>query len=300
MNIPSGKWNTWKGSHADYAQLIKVAYLAAKSVNPKARIVLFGDPYWYDMGAMFKELLTRLTADPGAKANNAYFDVANVHLYSRPKDLAPLLTWYKQTLRDHGLDKPLWVSETNAIPYDDPVRRYPKGGYFATLRDQASYIVQAFAIDLAMGADRIEVNRMIDGTDFKAGGEPFGLIRNDRSQRPAYAAYRTAATLYAGVTSGSLRIDPASGVYTVTLRKPGATISVVWDQSPTAASVQIPALGGTATAYDALGAARTVAPAGGVYDLRLEPAAGNTNSHDPRDYVMGGPPVILVQQSAAS
>src|SRR5665213_2454231 len=36
-SIQSGEWKTWDGSVADYAQLVKIAYLAAKSVNPNAQ-----------------------------------------------------------------------------------------------------------------------------------------------------------------------------------------------------------------------------------------------------------------------
>jgi hypothetical protein len=296
VNIPSGQWHTWDGTVADYAQLIKVASLAAKAANPQARIVLFGDPYWYDHGAFFTTLLKDLTSSSGARAHHAYFDVANLHLYSRPADLAPLITLYRAKLAGYGLHQPIWISETNAIPYNDPVRLYPKAGFFATLDDQASYIVQAFAIDLALGVARIEVNRMVDGTDFIAGGEPFGLLRNDGSARPAYDAFRTVTTLFAGVTGGTLAVNQVSGVYIVTLHKPHATVTVVWDQSPLGATVRIlaPRTGGTV--FDKLGHGQVVRPSGGYYTFNLDRATGNTNANDAHDYVIGGSPVILVQR----
>src|SRR5262249_12576042 len=161
---------------ADYAQLVKVANLAARAANPHARIILAGDPYWYDHGAFFTDLLRRLTAD---HAHGGYVDVANLHLYSRPSDMASVVAWYPRTLARFGLRKPIWIGETNAIPYDDTARPLRRGNFYASLDDQASFIVQAFAIDLAIGVQRIEVNRMLDGTDVIAGGEPFGLVRND-------------------------------------------------------------------------------------------------------------------------
>ncbi len=200
VNIPSGRFHTWSGSVADYARMVQVAYLAARAANPRARVILAGDPYWYDHGALFKKLLTLLTAD---HANHAYFDVVNLHLYSRPRDMATIVTWYDATLARFGLRKPIWIAETNAIPYDDPARRLPRGHFYATLDDQASFMIQAFAIDLAVGVRRIEVNRMVDGSDFIAGGEPFGLVRNDGSVRPAFFAYRTVVDLFSGVTSGN-------------------------------------------------------------------------------------------------
>jgi hypothetical protein len=297
VSIPGGPWHTWSGTTADYAQLVKVAYLAAKAANPRARIVLAGDPYWYDYGAFFNSLLRDLTSAPGASSHQAYFDVANLHLYSRPKDLQPIVTFYRRTMARFGLHKPIWIAETNAIPYNDPARRYPRSGFFASLDDQASYIIEAYAIDLALGVERIEVNRMIDGTDFKAGGEPFGLVRNDGSVRPAFYAFRTVSLLFSHVTRGTLSLNPATGVYTVTLHRPGATITVIWDQRPVPATTIIRALSPTATLYDKLGAVQSAHLANGYYRVGLAPATGNTDAHDPHDYVIGGSPVILVQPS---
>jgi hypothetical protein len=291
VNIPNGKWHTWAGSAADYAQLVKVAYLAARAANPHARIILAGDPYWYDHGAFFTELLQRLTAD---HQNGGYFDVANLHLYSRPSDMATVVTWYRQTMARFGLQKPIWISETNAIPYDDSARPLPRGNFYASLDDQASFIIQAFAIDLAMGVQRIEVNRMLDGSDVTAGGEPFGLVRNDGTVRPAFYAYRTVVNLFSGASGGTLHLGAADGVDTVTLQKPGATITVIWDQRPTAATARIPA-GPGATVYDKFGEQLPVQPQHGVLTLHLAGSTDNTDSADPRDYVVGGSPLIVVQ-----
>jgi hypothetical protein len=297
VNIPSGQFATWKGSVADYAQLVKVGYLAAHRANPNARIILFGDPYWYDHGKFFNSLLDNLAHQPGSAANDGYFDVANVHLYNRPLDYATIIPLYKKMLARHHLQKPIWISETNAIPYNDPVRLYPRSSYFATLDDQASYMIEAFSIAISMGVERVEVNRMVDGTDFKAGGEPFGLLRNDMSARPAFFGYRTAVDLFSGVTSGKLSIHAASGVYTVTLHKPGATITVAWDQHPKPATVSIPALSSTATVYTKFGVSRAVRASARGYHFPLDAATGNTDPQNTKDYVMGGNPVILVQAS---
>ena len=299
VNIPSGQYHTWDGTQADYAQLVKVAYLAAKAANPKARIVLAGDPYWYDHGALFRSLLARLGGDPGAKAHHDYFDIVNLHLYSRPLEMAPIVDEYRRDMSRAGISKPIWIAETNAAPYNDYVRSYPRGAFRDSLDDQVSFIVQAFAIDLAIGVDRIEVNRMVDGTDVAAGGEPLGLVRNDGTARPAIAGYRTAATLFAGVTGGSVAYDRRTGVYTVTLRRGGATISVIWDQHPGPATASIPALRPSAHVYDKFGMGRAIRPHSGRYTFALAPATGNTNGSDPADYVIGGSPLILVQSGGS-
>ncbi len=295
VNIPSGKFATWDGSVRDYAQLVKVAYLAAHAVNPNARIILYGDPYWYDHGAFFRQLLSILTSDAAAAANQDYFDAINLHLYNRPSDYVMVVDLYRQWLADRGLDKPVWIGETNAVPYDDPLRLYPKSGFFCTLNDQASYIVDVFALGLALNVQRMEVNRMIDGSDFKQGGEPFGLVRNDMSKRPEYLAYKLVASLFKGVTGGVIRSSQQSGVYEVDLQKPGATIVVAWNQKPDAISLAIPALSAQAMLYDKFGASQQVVAQSGQYQITLQPATDNSDPANPDDYVVGGSPVILVE-----
>ena len=296
VNIPSGHWKTWGGSAADYAQLVKVAYLAAKAANPGARIILAGDPYWYDHGSFFSGLLHTLASDPMARANHDYFDAANLHLYSRPSDIATVVSWYRSAMRKAGIDKPIWISEMNAIPYDDTVRPYSRGGFRTSLDDQASYIVQAFALALAEGVQRIEVNRLVDGSDFTSGGEPFGLVRNDGSARPAFYAYRTAAMLFAGTTSGAVSFGTADGVCTVLLRRPGVQVRVLWNQRPAAITIKLPVSRGT-EAYDKFGERAPLRTGGGIATLRLAGASGNTDSANAKDYVIGGNPVILVSPS---
>jgi hypothetical protein len=294
ISIRRGHWKTWSGTYADYAQLVRVAYQAAKSVNVNARIVLAGDPYWYDHGAFFSEMLHRLIAMPGARANNFYFDVANLHLYSRPTDVIAVVARYRAMMHQVGMGKPIWIGETNAIPYNDSARPYPRGGFRASLDDQASFMVQAFALDLAVGVQRFEVNRLLDGANFRAGGEPFGLVRNTGSVRPAFYAYRTAAQLFAGVTGGHVAVNTASGVYTVSLRRPGGTVLVLWDQHPAAAEARL-RLPARAAEYDKFGLRLPIVRQAGMVRLHLAGARGNTNSADPRDYVIGGNPVIVVE-----
>jgi hypothetical protein len=192
--------------------------------------------------------------------------------------------------------KPIWISETNVIPYDDTARQYPAGGFRATLDEQASYMVQSLAIGLAIGVQRLEVNRMIDGTDFQAGGEPFGLVRNDGTVRPAYYAYRTAVILFSGTTSGQIAHDSNTGVYLVTLHRPGATVMVMWDKHPRAIKFGLQAASKTLL-YDKFGQRLNVAAHNGNVIVKLPGATGNTNTASRTDYVIGGNPVIAVEST---
>lgn len=301
ISIPSGQFHTWSGSQRDYAQLVRVAYLAAKAANPAAQIVLYGEPYWYDKGAYFEGVLGALTQLPYAQVFHDYFDVANLHLYSRPKDMARVVNWMRGAIARVGIPpRPIWISETNAVPRDDTAvhRIYPKGNFNSTLDEQASFIIEAAAVDLAVGVQRIEINRLIDGPDFTNGGEPFGLVRNDGSVRPAYYAFKTVTSLMAHTTVGTYIPNSATGVYEVVLRRPGYQITVAWDNRPVPAAVDVTALASTALSVSKIGVVTPIVAQHGIYHFTLAAATDNSNLADPTDYVIGGTPIILVEKTS--
>jgi hypothetical protein len=297
VDIPAGQWRTWDGSVEDYAQLLRVSYRAIKAGNPSASVVLYGSPWWYDHGAGLTRLLDVLAADPDARAAHYYFDVANLHMYSRANDIPRIIGWYREQLASRGIiGKRLWVSETNTVPYDDPLWLESKAGYRATLDEQASYLVEAFATFLALGVDRIGVNRLIDGSDFAAGGEPFGLLRNDRSARPAFGAFQVVSRYFAGARTATYLPTDASGLTGVVLEKDGERVTVLWTMRPERLRVPVDALGSQALRVTKAGTAEVISARDGVFQIDLAPATANSNLADPSDYVVGGSPVILVER----
>lgn len=297
VDIPAGQWQTWDGSIEDYAQLLRVSYAAIKAGNPDARVALYGSPWWYDRGDYLMRLLNVLAADPEAARSNHFFDIANLHMYSRANDIPHVIPWYREQLALRGIgEKPVWIGETNAIPYDDPLWPAGKGGFRASMDEQASYLVAAFATYLALGVERIGVNRVRDGADFDAGGEPFGLIRNDGSRRPVYAAFQVISRYFAGARTATLYPTDVSGLTRVILETDGGRVNVVWTMRPQPISVDIEAAAPAALRVGKYGEAETVLADGGVYRLDLPPATANSNDADPEDYVVGGSPIILVER----
>jgi hypothetical protein len=168
----------------------------------------------------------------------------------------------------------------------------------------------------------VEIYKMRDGT-VEGNGELYGLVRNDGSTRPAYRAYAVADTYFSGATSAlytwhadesapsPAEIDallasdahryqfvwPAA-VNMVILQRPSQRVTVVWDAGPQPATAVIPAHGTNAILVDKSGVITPTAPAAdGAYHLALEPS---TNNADPRDrtlYLVGGSPLILVEQA---
>src|SRR5579884_113266 len=201
---PNAAYYTWAGSLDDYYQLLRVGYRSIKAGNPVARVHLAGLTYWSDRRAgrpqYFERLLERVAADPTAAANNSYFDRVTLHLYTDPRGLYLVPRLYHELMQAQGLDRPIWINETNVVPWDDPANRgtgYDLAtGMRCTLADQASYLLQAFGLGLAADAERISVYKAEDGVG--ASLNPFvdpversALVREDGSLRPVFLAYQT-------------------------------------------------------------------------------------------------------------
>jgi hypothetical protein len=112
-DIPAGQLaHSWDGTVADFAQLQRVAYLAAREANPRATIHLAAFTYWADFYAGTEQymvrLLDELMADPQAAEHNTYFDIATAHLYFQPNQIYDLLTLFLDIMGERGLEKPIW------------------------------------------------------------------------------------------------------------------------------------------------------------------------------------------------
>ncbi len=297
VDIPAGQWRTWNGSLEEYVQLLKVAYRAIKAGNPSATVLPYGAAWWYDRGTHLSRMLDILASDPDAGAANYYFDVGNLHLYSRANDIPNVIAWYRDQLESRGIVKPIWVVETNAVPYDDPRWQASKANFRATQDEQASYVVEAFASYLGLGIKRISVNRTVDGTDFEAGGEPFGLVRNDGSTRPAFTAYQVVTRYFAGAESATYYPADESGLTRVVLLKDGERVTVAWTMRPQPVQASLDASAARALRVTKLGETEVIQARDGRYRLELAPATTNSNEADPDDFVVGGSPVILVERS---
>jgi len=251
VSIPTGKngqagqWTQWRGTPPQYARLLEVAYQAIHAANPTAKVVLYGDPYWYDHGAYLSNILNLLAkADPTGK-EHGYFDAANLHLYIGAPSFYWIISDLRQQLRAHGWsDKQVWVSETNVEPYDDPSHVVPVDQFRVTMDEQAGFLVDAFATDIAAKVDRIEVYRMFDGKETTDGLAALGLVSNrvvdgQHVLRPVGRTFTFLVGLLKGAeggtyTKGELYPDPyiggKAGVFKVVTDKPGARITVLYNQ----------------------------------------------------------------------
>jgi hypothetical protein len=328
---------TWQGTDAEFARLLKVAYLAAKRANPNATISFPGTSYWVDQNSgraqFYDRLLQEMQSDPEAAGLGYYHDVVSLNLYRTPDDLLRVYLLFKEIQARYGFDKPVWLTESNAMPTDDKQIApcdHAADGIPTTMEEQAAYVVQAFAMSGAAGYARIGFYKMIDGNPCT---EPavWGAVRDNGSRRPAEDALRTAITNFVGFLRAQFvplaraqqhwptwPDDPSSytpnwQVYQVAYDKPGnQRVTVLWNgdgpqgvetrilsggpQPPGGLVVRILKRGSSAHAIDKRGQPYPYFQEQGGYWVVYLPPATATYADDPPGYhFIGGDPVLILE-----
>jgi hypothetical protein len=189
---------------------------------------------------------------------------------------------------EFGIDKPVWINETNAPPNQDPLWPVDRPAFDVDLDQQAWFVIQAFALGFASGAERIGIYKLID-IHLPPGGESFGLMRPDFSRRPAFDAYKQATQYLADFNNVGL--ETSSKHYVVTFERPTGLTRVLWTRtvSPTLALVN--AAEKSATIIDINGGTKRIKAVDGQYRLNLDGARCDGECY------IGGKPIILVEES---
>lgn len=286
----------FEGSLEDYAQLLKVAALAAREGNPDALIHVAGTTYWHDVNEgrrlYLDRLLELLTADPDAEANGTYFDAVTLHIYFRTETVYQIIDETRELLERYGLaDKSIWLDETNASPNLDPQWPVTRPRWQITLDQQAAFLVQAAGLGLAAGADHIGVYKFFDWT-LAPGEEAFGLVRVDGSRRPAFDAWAMVIAQLNGVTDAQAAQTPRLMVVRLE-RDDGQSLLMAWSRGPQAAVLRASATGSQSHLLDQYGKMMTLRPTEGHYTLTLPGAL----CHPVDGCPVGGYVSLLVQPS---
>ena len=295
INDPTSPNYTWAGDVEAYYDLLREAYLKIKAVDPEMQIHVAGLTYTWDRDRGNQQYLERLLdvilADPQAANENFYFDTVSYHLYYDPRQILTVVGDVRRILESRGLGgKAVWINETNAPPSEDFLEPLQAPAAFnITLEEQSAFVVQAFALGLAGGADRIAFNKMRNDTLHPESVEPYGLLRGDNSRRPAFNALKTVTTYFAGTQSTAWQLS--GNVYIVTLNREGQTTTVLWNLSTTALDFTMGAIAPQALLVDDQGNQQQIFSANGVYTVSL-PGALCSNSSN---CFIGGSPRLLIE-----
>jgi hypothetical protein len=274
------------GSVEDYYQLLKVAYQVIKEEDPEATIHLAGVTWWHDQ-SFLRRLFDVAVSDPEGSENDWFFDVVSLHIYFRPETVLSIVQDVQALLREYDLDKKIWLNETNAPPNMDPEWPVERPAFNVDLEQQAWFLIQSTALSLAAGAERVAAYKLID-VMLPEGGESFGLIRQDSSQRPAFKAYETTIDYLSGFDEVSLKEHPH--YYVATFVNQTRVTRIAWTRTTQGVALQLPALAKEATVANYTGDTASVIEDDGVYQLALSPAVCHG------ECLIGGPPLFIVEK----
>jgi hypothetical protein len=322
LKADNGEGVFWKGSPADYLELLKVTYRTIKSIDRDILVLLGGLSFTWNNQDWFPRFLEELAKDPAAKEQAFYFDVLALHQYGRPSTLfdlpvgyvgRPSFAGFRALMQRKGFDKPIWANEVGVPIWN--VGTGKNGPGRATADEAANFIWQAFAYGFAAGVEKIFIFQLYDdgaSTIDPATKQPadyFGLISNGGEVRPAYRAYQAAVKLLSGaklvtrVNLGRKNALGAKGWDAITFwGTPAGKVTIAWSNIGQPAEIVIPATTPRARLLDKFGNGRAVSASNGGYLLKL-PAATNNNNFGcisgecaPQDYIIGGEVQILVEE----
>ncbi|MGC9522535.1 MAG: hypothetical protein ACP5HG_11725 [Anaerolineae bacterium] len=300
-NEPDLYTDYWRGSVADYANLLRIGYQAAKAANPDVTVLFAGLAYWANRD-YYVHVLDELAAFRDAADHNGFFDVMSLHLYSNIYTIGPVAAEIQANMTERVGPHPIWLTEAGVPLWDESVGGivWPKTNR-ATAEEAAAYVIEAFAEARAAGIERFFFFRTHD--DFHPDDDGmseglFGLIRDNGTLRPAYVAYQVAAMYLHGENqvTGPLTHD---GVRRVSFwGTPQGRVDVLWNTGDAPLTHTHPAVLPSATVVTHRGITTAVEAVSDTFTLSLEPATANTASDE--SYLIGGPPLLVIQKDTVA
>jgi hypothetical protein len=316
---------TWLGTDAQFARLMEVAYRAAKRANPRATVAFPGTSYWVDRNAgrpqFYERFLQIESTNPAAPENNFFHDAVPLNLYRAPDDLVRLHQEFVDVQKRHGVDKPMWLLELNAMPTDD--QTIPCAAIHAanpiqtTQQQQAAYAIQAFAVAAAAGYGRIGFYQMVDDNPCTQSAV-WGVTRDDGTQRPVEQTLRTAVRAFSGFSTARFvplvrrnvawsawPDDPSSltpnwQIYEVVFDLPNSRrVTVLWNGDGVPRQVRIARHAQTAQLQDAQGKSSDARADAQDWVVDLPEATAHFGGDPAGYYFIGGEPRLLVEEGVA-
>jgi len=223
----------------DYAKLIETAYKACKEADPGATVL------GCSTAGVDLEFIARVMRAGGGR----FMDCVSFHPYCQPLPPERRLLTDISKVQKLAPDKPLWITEFG----------YPTHAGAAGVDEetQANYLVRSFLLARTFPAvKRVSwYDFQNDGEDPDEGEFNFGLIRMNKTPKPAYRAYKTMASLVGDLPPAELRIN--GGTYILRFGQGKVALFAVWRLGGSE-SVEIPYPKGLCRIIERDGESRTV------------------------------------------
>jgi hypothetical protein len=316
-------WEIWNeedldhffsGSPADYARLLKVAYLAATQADPQATIVMGGlaqyaKPHWLN------DVLNVIATDPMSITQHGFMDAVASHNYLWAWQTFGYLYQDRVQLNARGLSSvKLWLTETGVPACDDdpgPACDDPQNRWYrASLEEQSAFLIQSATYATWLKAQTFIWFQLYDDCGNACGIDAFGLARNDSTTRPVYKTYQLAADQLANsqpywrdrrTLTATNWISGNQEILAFQRPVSGERIVVMWTRYYTNDTVLLAATAPSATLFLPDGTEHIIYPISGTYAISL-PLATNRNLLGTIDGAVpdgtapiGGSPRILVE-----
>ena len=215
-------WEVWnepnigffRGSAAEYAEMVKAAAVAARHADPDCRIAMGCAGVDID----FIERLYEFGCGP-------YFDVMSVHPYQWGRQLndgwmIDKLQACRQLMDKHGdSHKEIWITEVGWSLAEG-----------VTSQEQANLLVQVLVTALSV-RERLKVEKVFWFCVKDWGGPGHGLFDTAGKPKPALAAYRAVTTELAGSRYRG-PWEGSEGVRGHLFDRAGQPVLVLWTPSP--------------------------------------------------------------------
>ncbi|MEO1439572.1 MAG: SH3 domain-containing protein, partial [Chloroflexota bacterium] len=308
----------WTAGIANYARLLKVAYIVTHQLDEDATVMFGGLAYTTDVNWLAQVMAIYIN-DPQHEQFNFYMDAVAVHNYGSSWRSGWLVLFAKRTFAEYGVDKPVWLNESGLPAWDD----YPGPTWAAdqpdlrqlrgTQAQQAAFFVQSTAWAYAEGAEVVFYHQLYDDCgDQPAGsnlpphdgelcadglcfGDAFGIYRNDPGSvcfsqhpepdtaRPVADSYKLIAEVFGEIpfsARGAAVENFDAGVTTIAFVRAALNerIVVVWNTELEDTTFDLAALG-TEAQVISLDSERTITATDGVYTLDLPGGEPDNNPY---------------------
>lgn len=268
----------WTGSPDAYYRLLKVASRVIHDVDSGANVIMAGMVV-PDL-AFLGQVLDAANRDSTGASNHGYFNAAAWHAYGPARSLFTDILKFKALLVRGGFpNTPIWVTE-DGFPANNP-NGEPR---------QAAYVEQTIAYAFAAGAAKLLVYRASDSAEPKT----WGLLSASGSPRMGYVAFQVAAHYLSGLQA--LTYEPLPNVERLVFYEPDVRVTMLWNHGLADQMVSVLAGRQTATLVDWMGHATPVTAVDGQFQV-VVPAAVYNAGVDPAGSVVGGPPVLLIEDN---